>query len=183
MEITIPKASLPGVLVDDLHLLDGSCGAVQNNTHFTLQTGFIECGTEFNTTAPTISYTNSVDFLRSAAHHDVITRVDDEFAVIFTCTYSREKELISSVVQPKKTKVRLNKHRNGEFKFSFKLFPSGRYDAPFTAFPVSLKLRHPIYFEVAVESADNLLSILAKNCYATPTRDGAKPVYQLIEHG
>ena len=36
-------------------------------------------------------------------------------------------------------------------------------------FPLSLSLNTPIYIQLAVDSPDDTLSIIADSCYATPT--------------
>lgn len=51
-------------------------------------------------------------------------------------------------------------------------------------FPVTLNLRQQLYFESQVQTEDSRLSILALECYATPSQDRtAQPRYNLIENG
>lgn len=51
-------------------------------------------------------------------------------------------------------------------------------------YPVQVKLRQDLYFQVSVKSKDKRLSVLAENCYATPTQDHLQAVkYHLIKDG
>ena len=51
-------------------------------------------------------------------------------------------------------------------------------------YPVEVKLRQSLNFQVSVKSKDKILSVLAENCYATPSneRDDATKYY-LIQRG
>ena len=45
MTVTFPRAALPAVDVDNMHLLDASCGATVTDTEVTLRAGLQDCGT------------------------------------------------------------------------------------------------------------------------------------------
>ena len=51
-------------------------------------------------------------------------------------------------------------------------------------FPVQVKLRQDLYFQASVKSKDKHLSVLAENCYATPSQDRQHVTkYHLIKDG
>ena len=66
-----------------------------------------------------------------------------------------------------------------EFKFSLVI----RFASAYTSsdYPVEVKLRQNLNFQASVKSKDKTLSVLAENCYATPSKDRTK--YYLIRNG
>ena len=51
-------------------------------------------------------------------------------------------------------------------------------------YPVQVKLRQELYFQAYVVSKDKSLSVLAENCYATPSQDRKQATkYYLIKDG
>ncbi|XP_031554208.1 oncoprotein-induced transcript 3 protein-like isoform X2 [Actinia tenebrosa] len=182
IQISIPKARLPGVVVQDLHLLDPSCRATEDSTHFYLKTLFNQCGTVTNKTSSSITYANKV-IERPLPKNVTITRIR-ELEVSFTCSYSRKKELITSQFQPHKSKLIFNKNVRGNFSFSFRFYPNSSFHTPYAGnFTVPLRLRQPMFFEVSVESENRELDVLAQDCYATPFNSVTRPRHWLIKDG
>ena len=67
--------------------------------------------------------------------------------------------------------------------FSF-LVPS--FIAPFSQddYPVMFYIRERMYFEIRVDTEDDRLTILALDCYATPSQNrDSKPRYDIIRDG
>jgi hypothetical protein len=62
---------------------------------------------------------------------------------------------------------------SGNFTISLDLFPDQRYVSAYTAkdFPVNVVIRKRLYFQVNVKSSDKDLSVLAQDCYGTPTQN------------
>jgi type IV secretory pathway TraG/TraD family ATPase VirD4 len=62
---------------------------------------------------------------------------------------------------------------SGNFTISLDLFPDQRYVSAYTAndFPINVVLRKRLYFQVNVKSSDSGLSVLAQDCYGTPTQN------------
>ena len=61
-----------------------------------------------------------------------------------------------------------------------------RFVGPYTQsdFPVMKKLRERIYFEASVDTDDHRLTILARDCYATPSSNrNSNPKYWIIQKG
>ena len=61
----------------------------------------------------------------------------------------------------------------GNFTLSLNMFPDKRFVSPYMKddFPVAVVLRKRLFFEISVTSIDRQLSIIADQCYATPTQD------------
>ncbi|KAK3733094.1 hypothetical protein QZH41_017431, partial [Actinostola sp. cb2023] len=173
MQIAIPKSSLPFARAKDLRLNDPSCGATEDGKNFYLKTAFDKCGTKTTKTGPTITYSNKV-LGRPLANKGVISRIRD-IEIKFSCTYPRKKVLSSLNIQPNNKKIRDSILANGKFIFSLKLFRTNQFKNPYTKYPVSLHLRQLVYVEVAVRSVKKELSILAQQCYATPSSSRAIP--------
>ena len=60
------------------------------------------------------------------------------------------------------------------------------YISPYSQddYPVMFYLRERIYFEVCVDTEDDRLTILALECYATPSQDrNSQPRYDVIRDG
>ena len=72
------------------------------------------------------------------------------------------------------------------FSFEFGFLLVIRFASAYTSsdYPVEVKLRQNLNFQASVKSKDKTLSVLAENCYATPSKDrtdGTK--YYLIRNG
>lgn len=66
------------------------------------------------------------------------------------------------------------------------LFVHTRFTTAYTQsdFPVQVKLRQNLYFQATVISQDKRLSVLAENCYATPSQDRQRAdKYVLLKDG
>ena len=60
------------------------------------------------------------------------------------------------------------------------------FEAAYTQsdFPVEVKLRQYLFFQASVKTKDKTLSVLAENCYATPSQDREHDdKYHLIKNG
>ena len=60
IRIDIPKSLLYNLYKEDLTLINKSCGATENSTHFSLVTSLLGCGTVTKETKDKIVYTNKV---------------------------------------------------------------------------------------------------------------------------
>ena len=60
------------------------------------------------------------------------------------------------------------------------------FEAAYTQsdYPVEVKLRQYLFFQASVKTKDKTLSVLAENCYATPSQDREHDgKYHLIKNG
>ncbi|KAK3752138.1 hypothetical protein QZH41_006512 [Actinostola sp. cb2023] len=170
---------LPFARAKDLRLNDPSCGATEDGKNFYLQTAD-KCGTTTTKTGSTITYSNKV-LGRPLVNKAVISRIRD-IGITFSCSYPREKDLSpTSNIHPNNKTIDSSIQANGKFNFSLKLFPTDKFTNPYTKYPVSIYLRQLVYVEVAVRSVKKELSVLAQQCYATPSSNGAIPKHWLIK--
>lgn len=61
-----------------------------------------------------------------------------------------------------------------------------RFVGPYTQddYPITLRLRQKIFFEASVDTIDHRLTILARECFATPSPDiNSSPKYWIIKNG
>lgn len=184
MIIFLPKSLLIGVDRHHLILLDRNCRAYENETHFILTTQLIGCNTKLRKRGDFFIYSNMVTEI-PIEENQIITRVRD-IMIPFQCFYSKYGVVSSIGIKPVSRKVIFSSRGYGQFTLSLDLFRTSDYQTAYTAddFPVELQLRHRLYFEVRVETKDSRLSILALDCYATPSQDrNSEPRYNLIANG
>lgn len=87
MDVTIPKKALRDLQGDYLRLLDPSCKASENETHYSFSTALDGCGTTRRSTKDFLVYSNKVQE-KPVKQSGLITRVGkDEFNIPFCCYY------------------------------------------------------------------------------------------------
>ena len=70
----------------------------------------------------------------------------------------------------------------GNFSFHFNTYRTDKFSDPVKNFPVKLKLRDWLYFEVNATVEDSSLALLIDECYSTPTMNPEEPTkYYLIK--
>jgi len=184
MVITIPKPVLRGADREHIRALDVNCKASENLTHFILDVPLTSCGTKSRQAVSSVVYTNEALPI-PALPKDVVSHVPD-FQIPFHCFYDNDG-LVSGVgLKPKSKKIVFSKKGYGKFALRLDLFPDLRYVGPYTQndFPVMKKIRERIFFEAAVDTIDHRLTILAEDCYATPTPNrNSNPKYWIIQNG
>ena len=65
-------------------------------------------------------------------------------------------------------------------------FQSIRFSSAYTPkdYPVEVKLRQNLYFQASVKTKDKTLTVLAENCYSTPSKNrNHNDRYYLIKDG
>ena len=171
MTIIIPKSLLLGIDREHLRLLDTTCKATETSAYFSLTTPLMGCNTTRRHTASTFVYSNTVLEIPVAAK-DVITRVR-ELEIQFSCFYSKYGVVSSVGWKPNNRKLVFSDEGKGNFTLSLNMFPDKRFVSPYTKddFPVAAMLRKRLFFEVSVTSSDKQLSIIADQCFATPTQN------------
>ena len=184
MTILIPKSLLRGIDREHLRLLDTTCKAEETGSHFSLTTSLTGCKTTRRHTPAAIAYSNTV-FEIPVAAEDVVTRVR-EIEIQFSCFYSKYGVVSSVGWKPRNRKLIFSDEGDGNFSLSLNMFPDKRFVSPYTKddFPVAVVLRKRLFFEISVTSNDKQLSILADQCYATPTQDRKNSLkYGFIRNG
>ena len=182
MTIIIPKSILRGIDREHLRLLDTK--ATETSAHFILSTPLTGCNTTRKNTPSNIVYSNSVLEI-PVIDGNVVTRVG-ELEIEFSCVFPRGG--IASAVgwKPNNRKLVFSDEGKGKFTLSLNMFPDKRFVSPYIKddFPVAVKLRTLLFFEVSVTSSDKQLSIMANRCFATPSQNQKNPLkYEFIAKG
>ena len=87
MDVTIPKAALRDLQGDYLRLLDPTCKASENETHYSFSTALDGCDTKRRSTKDYLVYSNKV-VEKPVEQSGLITRVGKgEFNIPFCCYY------------------------------------------------------------------------------------------------
>ncbi|XP_022795140.1 ZP domain-containing protein-like [Stylophora pistillata] len=184
MLIAIPKSLLRGTDREHIRALDVDCGATDNLTHYILDVPLTSCGTKSRHTNSSIIYSNEALPVPPMAK-DVVSHVPD-FQIPFHCYYDSEG-LVSGVgLMPRSEKVIFSEKGFGKFTMRLQLFPDLRFVGPYTQddYPITLRLRQKIFFEASVDTIDHRLTILARECFATPSPDiNSSPKYWIIKNG
>ena len=170
MTIIIPKSLLQGIDREHLQLLDTRCKATETSAYFSITTPLTGCNTTRRHTASTFVYSNKVLEIPVAAK-DVTTRVR-ELEIQFSCFYSNHGVVSSVGWKPSNRKLVFSDEGKGNFTLSLNMFPDKRFVSPYMKhdFPVTVILRKRLFFEASVTSSDKQLSIIADQCFATPTQ-------------
>ena len=143
MTIIIPKSLLFGIDREHLRLLDSSCKAAENTTHFSLTTPLTGCNTTSRHTPTAIVYSNAVLDMPVAVKN-VVTRVR-KLEIQFSCFYSKHGVVSSVAWKASNRKLVFSKEGEGNLTLSLDMFPNKTFVSPFTKrdFPVAVILRSP----------------------------------------
>ena len=87
MQIDVERGVLNGFKSVFLRLIDGSCVAEGNDTHFTLVAPLMSCGTFSQHTEDSVVYSNEVQ--EEEVFESIITRMP-ELSIPFSCFYTKE---------------------------------------------------------------------------------------------
>ncbi|XP_078375733.1 ZP domain-containing protein-like [Oculina patagonica] len=184
MSITLPKTLLLGLNREHVTLRDVSCVATETETHYTLKTALTGCGTTAKHKNGAVVYSNTV--LEIPVKDDaIITRVR-EIEIPFSCYYKNSGDATAVGVKPDTRKLVFDEEGKGNFTVALDMFPDDKFTPAYTQsdFPVQVKLRQDLYFQASVKTKDKRLSVLAENCYATPSQDRQHATkYHLIKDG
>ncbi|XP_078377370.1 uncharacterized protein LOC144660588 isoform X1 [Oculina patagonica] len=184
MTITLPKSLLVGLDVDHIRLIDVHCTATENETHYFLHTATTECGTILKHTNDHAVYSNMVSEI-PIEEHQIVTRVR-EAMIPFHCYYSKYGVVSSIGILPASKKVILSSKGYGKFTITMDLYRNPNFIEPYSQddFPVMFNIRERMYYEIRVDTEDDRLTILALECYATPSQDrDSQPRYDVIRDG
>lgn len=175
MSVRIQKPT-PYTHFKDLHLNDPAC---KPSLGFSFAFALDKCGTKVQVTPTHIIYTNMV-VGKQVGRGAIISRIKD-IKIKLKCIYPRKKLLTSNAIKPNRDKFRGASVKYGRFKFSIKMFKDKAFRSPFLKYPAHVHLRQPFFVQLKVKSFRNQLAILAKSCYATPSKSANdKTKYPLI---
>lgn len=184
MTIILPRSLLRGLDREHLRLLDPRCTAEGNATHYYLSTSLTGCKTKLKKKGEYFVYSNIVLEI-PLRRNQIVTRVR-EAEIPFFCFYSRFGVVSSVGLKPRSKKIIFSSKAFGKFTITMDLFTNPRFRNPVSPddFPVMVYIRERLYFRVHVDTEDKRLSILALNCFATPSQDrSSRPRYVVIRDG
>ena len=184
MKIALPKNLIHDLEHEHLSLLDPTCKASGNATHYLLSTEVTGCGTASHVYKNSIVYTNRV-IESPNDNSDVITTVGKkEILVPFSCYYN-DLEIVHAVgFKPVAQKIHVYVKGRGEYALSLDIYKDSSYGEGSSTkaltsspkytqddFPINVKLRERVYLEASLDTRETDLKIFASNCCTTPMRD------------
>ena len=184
MSVTLPKALLRGMNREHLRLNNASCHATESGNHFTLITPLTSCGTISRHTKAAVVYSNKVMEIPVVAEQ-LVTRVRD-VEIPFSCFYSKVGLASAVGMHLSSRKLVVSESKRANFTMALDIFPDSSFSSAISQddFPVSLTVRKRVFFQASVETVDKRLSVLAEECFATPTQDpDNKMKYEIIKDG
>ncbi|XP_044179784.1 ZP domain-containing protein-like [Acropora millepora] len=184
MILVIPKPLLRGADREHIRALDLNCKASENQTHFVLDVPLTGCGTNSRHSLSSVIYSNEALPAPPSAR-ELVSHVPN-FEIPFYCYYDNSGVVTGVGLRPESKKVIFSQKGFGKFSLSLELYPDESFADPYRQndYPVTKKLREKIFFKASVDTIDDRLTILAKECYATPSQDkNSKPKYWIIHNG
>ncbi|XP_015761376.1 PREDICTED: uncharacterized protein LOC107340539 [Acropora digitifera] len=184
MILVIPKPLLRGADREHIRALDLNCKASENQTHFVLDVPLTGCGTNSRHSVSSVIYSNEALPAPPSAR-ELVSHVPN-FEIPFYCYYDNSGVVTGVGLRPESKKVIFSQKGFGKFSLSLELYPDESFAGPYRQkdYPVTKKLREKIFFKASVDTIDDRLTILAKECYATPSQDkNSRPKYWIIHNG
>ena len=130
MTIIVPKSLLFGIDREHLRLLDTSCKAAENNTHFSLTSPLTGCNTTSRHTPTAIVYSNAVLDMPVAVKN-VVTRVR-KLEIQFSCFYSKHGVVSSVVWKASNRKLVFSNEGEGNLTLALDMFPNKTFVSPYS---------------------------------------------------
>jgi len=138
------------------------------------------CGSEMKETATEIVYNNTVTLKKYFGKKQVLRDPDE--TVRFQCSYKRDAILPRVKLFDPVGDISVTVENFGKFSFHFNTYRTNQFSDPVKNFPLKLKLRDWLYFEVNATVEDSSLTLLIDECYSTPTMIPEDPTkYHLIK--
>ncbi|XP_078594617.1 uncharacterized protein LOC144872403 isoform X2 [Branchiostoma floridae x Branchiostoma japonicum] len=187
MTVTFPRAALPAVDVDNMHLLDDSCGATVTDTEVTLRAGLQDCGTiQDSSEADKFIFTNEAIANQLTSDNGAVRGTP--FSKRFRCEFLRQyvvsqgREILYNIPSPRVQVV----DAENSFTFEMHMFTSSDFTATYNAddYPVQVTSADRLHFGLSVNSPLNDLQLFALRCLATPSTDpDDSPSVSIIQDG
>ncbi|XP_035678062.1 uromodulin-like 1 [Branchiostoma floridae] len=187
MTVTFPRAALPAVDVDNMHLLDASCGATVTDTEVTLRAGLQDCGTiQDSSEADKFIFTNEAIANQLTSDNGAVRGTP--FSKRFRCEFLRQyvvsqgREILYNIPSPRVQVV----DAENSFTFEMHMFTSSDFTATYNSddYPVQVTSADRLHFGLSVNSPLNDLELFALRCLATPSTDpDDSPSVSIIQDG
>ncbi|XP_066267651.1 uncharacterized protein [Branchiostoma lanceolatum] len=187
MQVSFPIAALPGVDVENMHLLNDTCRVTVGPKLVTAQTGLEECGTiQVISADDKLTYINEVSASHVTYENGAVRATP--FTKRFQCEFLRQyvvsqgQEILYNIPSPR---VRLI-DANNSFIFEMDIFTSADFRAVYSSgdFPLQVLPSDLLYYGLKVKSPLSNLELFAQDCVSTPTMDPEdSPQVTIIQDG
>ncbi|XP_019634953.1 PREDICTED: ZP domain-containing protein-like [Branchiostoma belcheri] len=174
MSLSIPRAALPAVNVEDLHLLDPDCGATEDEDEdvFEFQTHLQECGTLQETSGEDKVIFSNVVIANQVTYENGAVR-NQPVNLPFQCEFLRQYgvsqggDIMFNIPPPRVDVV----HADNTFTLEMQIYTSTDFSTEYQSseFPIKVKPSDRLNFGLSVASPLDNLELFARDCVSTPT--------------
>ncbi|XP_019639599.1 PREDICTED: uncharacterized protein LOC109481455 [Branchiostoma belcheri] len=174
MSLSIPRAALPAVNVEDLHLLDPDCGATEDEDEdvFKFETHLQECGTRQETSGDDkFIFSNEVIANQVTQANGAVR--NQPVNLPFQCEFLRQhvvsqgNDIMYNIPSPRLQII----DANNSFTMEMHMFTSEDFSATYKSsdFPLQVSPSDRLHFGLSVASSLDNLELFARDCVSTPT--------------
>jgi len=182
MKVTLDMASMPGIDVKFLELMDPSCSLTSNGTHITGSMSFSTCGTKLEDAGDFISFKNEIDSFELP--NEIITR-RRRVKIGFSCQFPKTIS-VSSYYNLYSADYIFTESSFGSFGYTFEIFRNNNFTnrVEAKAYPVEVMLLQTIYMGIQAQSELPDVRLFVESCKATPDDNPENALsYDLIKNG
>ncbi|XP_048376235.1 IgGFc-binding protein-like [Stegostoma tigrinum] len=173
-EYTFPSSVLTsaGVTVSDVHLIDPTCRARQQDENWIIITApFDSCGTTVSNETGKIVYVNTV---YGSIPRTPIHRLEIELK----CEMSLNESITMGFMLQTNHLVRF-----GHYNVSFRFFRSVNFNDPIVQFPYQAELNSTLFVQMEAETADVGVQIFTDTCMSAPLLNSNHLPYIILQNG
>ncbi|XP_043533709.1 IgGFc-binding protein-like isoform X1 [Chiloscyllium plagiosum] len=173
-EYTFPSSMLvsAGVTVSDVHLIDPTCRAHQQDENWIIITApFDSCGTTVTNETGKIVYMNRV---YGSIPRTPIHRLEIELK----CEMSLNESITMGFMLQTNHLVRF-----GHYNVSFRFFRSINFNDPIAQFPYQAELNDTLFVQMEAETTDTGVQIFTDTCLSAPMLNSNHAPYVILQNG
>ncbi|XP_078667427.1 uncharacterized protein LOC144909227 [Branchiostoma floridae x Branchiostoma belcheri] len=188
MSLSIPRAALPAVNVEDLHLLDPDCGATEDEDEdvFKFETHLQECGTRQETSGDD-KFIFSNEVIANQVTYDNGAVRNQPVNLHFQCEFLRQRDVSGGAIMYNIPSPRIQiVDANNSFTIEMHMFTSEDFLATYESsdFPLQVSPSDRLHFGLSVASPLDNLELFARDCVSTPTTNpDDSPRVSIIDDG
>ncbi|XP_019626183.1 PREDICTED: uncharacterized protein LOC109471335 [Branchiostoma belcheri] len=173
MSLSIPRAALPAVNVENLHLLDPDCGATEDEDEdvFKLETHLQECGTRQETSGDD-KFIFSNEIIANQVTYDNGAVRNQPVNLPFQCEFLRQRNVSGGAIMYNIPAPRVQiVDANNSFIIEMHMYSSGDFIESYESsdFPIQVSPSDRLHFGLSVASPLDNLELFARDCVSTPT--------------
>ncbi|XP_078667263.1 uncharacterized protein LOC144909086 [Branchiostoma floridae x Branchiostoma belcheri] len=189
MSLSIPRAALPAVNVENLHLLDPDCRATEDEEEdvFKLETHLQECGTRQETSGDDkFIFSNEVVANQVTQANGAVR--NQPVNLPFQCEFLRQhvvsqgNDIMYNIPSPRLQII----DANNSFTMEMHMFTSEDFSSTYKSsdFPLKVSPSDRLHFGLSVASSLDNLELFARDCVSTPTTSpDDSPRVSIIDDG